>query len=93
VILAIGFDEIKNWINPFDPPASLLPFEAEDAQGFSKPVSYETTNDTLVLHFARPLESGAVLHGSWRSNPGQVVPWDCMRFPMLAFYGLAISRP
>ncbi|MEN6637169.1 MAG: sialate O-acetylesterase [Clostridiaceae bacterium] len=88
----LHFDEIKNWINPFDPPASLLPFEAEDEKGFAKLVSYETKNDSLVLHFDRPLESGAVLHGSWRSNPGQVVPWDCMRFPMLAFYALPLTN-
>ncbi len=90
--LELHFDRIQNWINPFDPPASLLPFEAEDAEGFAKPVSYETHTDTLVLTFSRPLREGAVLHGSWRSNPGQVVPWDCMRFPMLAFYGLPVTK-
>jgi hypothetical protein len=42
------FDRIYNWINPFDPPASLLPFEVEDAEGFAKPVSYETRTETLV---------------------------------------------
>lgn len=86
------FDRIYNWINPFDPPASLLPFEAEDAEGFAKPVSYETRTETLVLRFDRPLGKDAVLHGAWRSNPGQIVPWDCMRFPIMAFYGLPITR-
>ena len=86
------FDRIYNWINPFDPPASLLPFEAEDAEGFAKPVSYETRTETLVLRFDRPLGKDAVLHGAWRSNPGQIVPWDCMRFPVMAFYGLPITR-
>lgn len=86
------FDRIYNWINPFDPPASLLPFEAEDAQGFAKPVSYETRTETLVLRFDRPLGKNTVLHGAWRSNPGQIVPWDCMRFPIMAFYGLPITR-
>ncbi|MPM10352.1 hypothetical protein SDC9_56683 [bioreactor metagenome] len=86
------FDRIYNWINPFDPPASLLPFEAEDAEGFAKPVSYETKTETLVLRFDRPLGKNAVLHGAWRSNPGQIVPWDCMRFPIMAFYGLPITR-
>ncbi len=86
------FDRIYNWINPFDPPASLLPFEAEDEAGFSKPVSYETRTETLVLRFDRPLGKNAVLHGAWRSNPGQIVPWDCMRFPVMAFYGLPVTR-
>jgi hypothetical protein len=86
------FDRIYNWINPFDPPASLLPFEVEDAEGFAKPVSYETRTETLVLRFDRPLGKDAVLHGAWRSNPGQIVPWDCMRFPIMAFYGLPITR-
>ena len=86
------FDRIYNWINPFDPPASLLPFEAEDAEGFAKPVSYETRTETLVLRFDRPLGKNAVLHGAWRSNPGQIVPWDCMRFPIMAFYGLPVTR-
>lgn len=86
------FDRIYNWINPFDPPAPLLPFEAEDAQGFAKPVSYETRTETLVLRFDRPLGKDAVLHGAWRSNPGQIVPWDCMRFPIMAFYGLPVTR-
>ncbi len=90
--LELRFDHIYNWVNPFDPPASLLPFEAEDAEGFAKAVSYETKADSLVLKFARPLGEDAVLHGSWRSNPGQVTPWDCMRFPMLAFYGLPVTR-
>lgn len=86
------FDRIYNWINPFDPPASLLPFEAEDEAGFSKPISYETRTETLVLRFDRPLGKNAVLHGAWRSNPGQIVPWDCMRFPVMAFYGLKVTR-
>lgn len=90
--IELHFDRIYNWINPFDPPASLLPFEAEDEKGFAKPVSYETRTETLLLTFDRPLGASAVLHGSWRSNPGQVVPWDCMRYPMLAFYQLPITK-
>ena len=84
------------------PPPSAPPFdkgeldddlaEAEDEAGFAKPVSYETKTASLVLHFDRALLPGAALHGSWRSNPGQVVPWDCMRFPMLAFYALPITN-
>lgn len=88
----LRFDRILNWINPFDPPARLLPFEAEDAEGFAVPVSYETRPDTLLLTFDRALGEGAVLHGSWRSNPGQIVPWDCMRYPILAFYGIPVTR-
>jgi hypothetical protein len=88
----LRFDQILNWVNPFDPPAALLPFEAEDAQGLVSLVSYETRANTLLLTFERPLGEGAVLHGAWRSNPGQVVPWDCMRYPMLAFYSLPVTN-
>lgn len=88
----LRFDRILNWVNPFDPPAALLPFEAEDAEGLIPLVSYKTRTDTLLLTFARALGEGAVLHGAWRSNPGPIVPWDCMRFPMLAFYGLPVTR-
>jgi hypothetical protein len=88
----LRFDQILNWVNPFDPPAALLPFEAEDAAGLVSLVSYETRANTLLLTFERPLGEGAVLHGAWRSNPGQVVPWDCMRYPMLAFYSLPVTN-
>ena len=40
----------------------------------------------------RLLEEGAVLHGAWRCDPGPCIPCDCMRMPMLAFYGLAIEE-
>ena len=36
------------------------------------------------------VKHGAALHGAWRANPGEQVPWDCMRLPMLGFYGLPI---
>ena len=49
-------------------------------------------NDTLTLFLARPLESGAVLHGVWRANPGPCTPCDCMRMPMLSFYNLPIEE-
>jgi hypothetical protein len=88
----LHFDRIQNWINPFDPPANLLPFDVEDADGLIRPVSYETRTDTLLLTFERAIGDGALLHGAWRSNPGPIVPWDCMRYPMLAFYGLPITR-
>jgi len=88
----LRFDRILNWINPFDPPASLLPYEAEDEGGFVPLAAYETKADTLVLTFTRALGENAVLHGAWRSNPGPVMVWDCMRFPVLAFYGLPITR-
>ena len=90
--VVLHFSRICNWLNPFDVDAALLPFEAEDAQGLLRCERYETGNDTLTLFFARPLESGAVLHGVWRANPGPCTPCDCMRMPMLSFYNLPIEE-
>ena len=86
------FSRIYNWLNPFDVEPGLLPFEAEDEGGLQKCASYECKTESLVLHFARPLGSGARLHGIWRMNPGPCTPCDCMRMPMLSFYGLPITR-
>ena len=46
----------------------------------------------MELTFPRPLGEGAVVHGAWRCDPGPCIPCDCMRMPMLAFYGLPISE-
>lgn len=87
----VYFDRIYNWLNPFDVPAAQLPFNADDAEGLAEVESYVTHNDTLTLHFTRALAPGAVLHGAWRTNPGTAVPCDCMRMPMLSFYGMKIE--
>lgn len=86
------FSNIKNWLNPYDVPVNALPFEAEDGDGLLSLSSYTVKNDSLVLTFPRPLKENAVLHGAWRANPGQEIPCDCMRMPMLAFYGLPITK-
>lgn len=88
----LTFSRIFHWLNPFDVPASLLPFEAEDGEGLIPLREYETHNDSLTLRFARPLGEGAVLHGAWRMNPGVGIPCDCTRMSMLSFYGLTITR-
>ncbi len=84
----LTFRYINNWINSFDVPAALLPFEAEDGAGLVPVQSYETHNKSLTLHFARDLGDNAVLHGAWRMNPGVGIPCDCMRMSMLSFYGM-----
>ncbi len=89
----VRFERVRNWINPFEVPAARLPFEAEDARGLVPPCAYKTGNDSLTITFARPLEDGAVLHGAWRMDPGATIPSDCMRLPMLSFYGMPIRRP
>jgi len=86
----LSFDRIYNWVNPFDVPASQLPFDAEDQDGLIHPASYETQNNGIILHFARPLGENAVLHGGWRMNPG-LIPCDCMRMSILSFYGMKIT--
>ena len=88
----LQFSRIYNWLNPFDVDASLLPFEAEDAQGLVRCAAYETGRDIMTVRFERVLEKGAVLHGVWRSNPGPCTPCDCMRMPMLSFYGMPIDE-
>ena len=84
------FERVYNWLNCYEQPASLLPFDAEDGEGLVHPAAYEARRDSILLTFARPLGKGAALHGAWRANPGEQVPWDCMRLPMLGFYGLPI---
>lgn len=88
----LRFKRVYNWLNPFDVAPALLPFEAEDGEGLVKPCVYQTQRDTMELTFPRPLGEGAVVHGAWRCDPGPCIPCDCMRMPMLAFYGLPISE-
>lgn len=91
--VALRFKRVYNWLNPFEVAPEALPFEAEDGQGLVRPSAYTTGRDVLELTFPRPLEEGAVLHGAWRCDPGPCIPCDCMRMPMLAFYGLAVQEP
>ncbi len=86
----LSFVRIENWLNPYDLPAADLPFDAEDEAGLVHVARYIVGSDTLTLTFPRPLGKNAVLHGAWRADPGKQVPWDCMRLPMLSFYGLPI---
>ena len=88
----VRFSRIRNWLNPFGVPASRLPFEAEDADGLASPVAYETGKDSLSITFERALGAGARLHGAWRMDPGAAIPSDCMRMPMLSFYGVPILQ-
>ncbi len=88
----LHFSRIRNWLNPFGVPAECLPFEAEDDKGLVKPIAYDTGNDSLTITFARPLGEKARLHGAWRMNPGMAIPSDCMRMPMLSFYGVPILK-
>ena len=54
--------------------------------------SYKEGADTITLTFPRALEGDVKLHGGWRMNPGLTVPSDCMRMPMLSFYGVPVRR-
>lgn len=87
----LRFCHIRNWVNPYEVPASALPFDAEDAEGLVSPVTYKTGEDNLTITFARRLLPGAMLHGAWRMNPGIAIPCDCTRLPMLSFYGAPIK--
>ena len=85
--VTVRFSRIRNWLNCFGVPAGLLPFDAEDEQGLVHPCAYTEGTDTLTLVFPRALTGEVRLHGGWRMNPGLTVPCDCMRMPMLSFYG------
>lgn len=88
----LKFSRIRNWVNPFDVPAALLPFDAEDDQGLVHPASYVTGGDSLTFTFPRALGENARLHGGWRMNPGYQMPCDCMRISMLSFYNVPITK-
>ena len=77
-------------MNSFGVPAAWLPFDAEDDEGLAHPCAYTVDTCGLTLTFPRALRGTVRLHGGWRMNPGYAVPWDCMRLPMLSFYGLPV---
>lgn len=87
----LHFANVVNWLNTFGLSAAQLPFEAEDARGLHKPINQEIGRDTLTLRFEHALEAGAVIHGAWRMDLDGMPPWDCMRMPMLSFYGLKVE--
>lgn len=90
--IRMAFSRIRNWLNCFEVPAELLPFDAEDERGLCHPDSYEVGRETLVLHFPRALQGVCHLHGGWRMYPGACIPCDCMRLPMLSFYGFPVTE-
>ena len=87
----VEFDNVRHRLNLLETPAGLLPFEAEDAEGFQKPRAATLGRNTLELEFARPLGENAALHGAWRAGGAYCAPWDGSRMPMLAFYGMRIE--
>ena len=88
--IRLSFSRIRNWVNSFGVPAAWLPFDAEDDEGLAHPCAYTVDTCGLTLTFLRALRGTVRLHGGWRMNPGYAVPWDCMRLPMLSFYGLPV---
>lgn len=88
----LTLSNILNWINPYDVPGPLLPFEIEDEDGLAGVKEYRSEDPKIILTFTRSIKGKAVLHGAWRMNPGQAVPCDCMRMPMLSFYGFPITK-
>lgn len=90
--VTLRFTRITNWLNTFGVSEEQLPFDMENSQGLHHPISQEIGRDTIVLGFDVPVTDEAVMHGAWRMDIGGTVPWDCMRMPMLSFYGLAIQQ-
>lgn len=90
--VTLRFGGITNWLNTFGVPVEQLPFDLEDSNGLHHPTEQEIGRDTIKLGFPVPIGEDAVLHGAWRMDIGGVVPWDCMRMPMLSFYGLLVEQ-
>jgi hypothetical protein len=88
----LDFLHIQNRLDVSGAPAASLPIEAEDAEGFAQLAAYTAERAALLLDFARPIGSGAVLHGAWRMGVGPAVPQDFGRMPILSFYGLPVEE-
>ncbi len=88
----IRFSRIRNWLNPYDVAGERLPIDAEDGEGLIPPVSYTVSKDALTVVFARPLGENARVHGMWRMDPGGNIPCDCMRLPVLSWYGFSVTE-
>ena len=52
------FERVYNWLNCYEQPASLLPFDAEDGEGLVHPTAYEARRDSILLTFAPPARQG-----------------------------------
>lgn len=89
--LSVELDPIRNWINPFDVPPEFFPFNVEDEDGLIDVKEYRLEDQFIIITFKHSFKDGAVLHGAWRMNPGPAVPFDCMRLPLLSFYGLPVK--
>lgn len=90
--VTLRFSRVRNWLNPYDVTADRLPIDAEDEAGLIRPVSYVTGNDFLTVTFARSLFKNARVHGMWRMDPGPAIPCDCMRLPILSWYGFSVAE-
>ena len=90
--VSLELSSVVNWVNLYEVPPELLPFNAQDDEGVAAVKAYSQMDNRIILTLERPLKGKAVLHGAWRMNPGTVVPWDCMELPMLSFYGLEIEE-
>ncbi len=90
--LRLEFENVKNWLNTYELPPEQFPFDGEDEEGLVHPAACQLGRDTLTLTFPRPIGENAVVHGAWRMRGAVCLPWDCMRMPMLAFYGLPVEE-
>lgn len=89
--IKLTLSHVYNWINPYDVAPENLPINAQDKNGLANVIKYEQHDAGIVITFDRNLEKDAKLHGCWRMNFGTAI-LDCMRMPMLSFYGFPIDR-
>ncbi len=90
-IVSVELSGILNWINTYEVVPEQLPFTVEDEQGLIAVKEYKIEDTRIIMTMERSIAGAAVLHGAWRMNPGQSIPCDCMRMPMLSFYGMNIA--
>ncbi len=89
--VVIELSPIMNWVNLYEVPPELLPFNVEDEEGLAYVASYQQEENKIILTLNRSIKGKSFIHGAWKMNPGPVIPCDCMRLPMLSFYGLEIE--
>lgn len=89
--VSVELSGIMNWINTYEVIPELLPFTVEDKNGMIPVIKYQIEETKIRLSLDRAIEGEASLHGAWKMNCGSFIPCDCMRLPMLSFYGLKVS--
>jgi len=81
------------WLGRAQVSPRYTPFTVEDAEGANPVTEWRTTtHNCILLTTARPLASGAKVHGASQVNPADYLPVDPdSQLPMLSFYGVEVT--